>query len=240
MAVRNPALAKRHYDGFRHQLKSLEDGTTALKTSETENAIHPAIDELIRLYGAGIDRENPPAPVGMLAVRGREEKLWKELVQPERAVEEATETLKIFAWQFETLGSALKKYDIAAFRNGLTRIDDRFAERAGSIRMAAEALARMWDRDVSPERSLFPREREAWQALFQDYVRLHSYLWVLDRPKAMEDAHGDAVLRQLVESTGDHVRTALESIARYETAKKRAAGAKKAVATKSARSKSKE
>lgn len=240
MAARNPALAKRQYDGFRHQLKNLEDGTTALKTIETENAIQPAIDDLIRLYGAGIDRENPPSPAGMLAVRDREERLWKELVQPELAVEEAQEALKILTWQLGVLADALKKYDMKAFRNGLTRIDDRFAERAGSIRIAAEALSRMWSRDVSSERSLFPREREAWEALFKDYVRLHSYLWVLDRPKVLEDASGDAILRQLVESTGDHVRDALASIVRYETSKRRAAGAKKAVVTKAARAKSKE
>ncbi len=240
LAVRNPALAKRQYDGFRHQLKYLEDGTVGLRTTETENAIHPAIDELIRLHGAGIDREYPPSPVGMLAVRDREEALWKELVQPELAIEEAQESLRVLSWQLGMLASALKQYDMKAFRNSLTRIDDRFAERAGSVRMAAEALARMWSRDVSSERSLFPREREAWEMLFKDYVRLHSYLWVLDRPKVLEDASGDAILRQLVESTGDHVRDALASIARYEASKRRATGAKKAVATRAARTKSKE
>jgi hypothetical protein len=240
LMTRNLAAAKRQYDGFRHQLKSLEDAATALNTVATERAIDPAIDELIRLYGAGIDRENPPSPVGMLSVRDREAALWKELVEPERAVEEATETLKILSWQLRALEGALKNQNVDAFRNGLTRTDDGFAHRAGAIRVAGEALERMWGRDVSGERTVTPREREAWQKLFQDYVRLHSYLWVLDRPKTVENDPNWAVLCQMIESTGDNLRDALASIVRFEASKRRAAGAKKAVATKVARQKVKE
>lgn len=225
MAVRNPAAAKRQYDGFRHQLKYLEDETVMLRTSETESAILPAIDELKRTYGAGIDRGHPAAPAGMSAVREREEQVWVDVERPETVIDGAKDVLRVLEWQLGLLERALADEDVEAFRNYLVRVDDEFPRRAGTIRLAGEALARLWARDL-PRQAMVQGERGAWQDTFEDYVRLHGYLYVLDRPSQAPVDWGK--LRHLLEGARRDVTLARAAIDRFESTRRRSTAAKKA------------
>lgn len=223
MAARNPAAAKRHHDGFRHQLKYLEDEAGVLRTTETENAFSPAIDELKRLYRAGIDREHPPSPKGMVSVREREEAVWNQVERPETVLEGVRDVLKVLDWQLGLLDRSVEEEDARSLVDRLVRIDDEFPRRAGTVRLTGEALSRMWRRDL-PRHEMVPGEREAWRDLFEDYVRLHSYLYVLDRPSAPVDW---VKLRQSLEKTRRDLTLARASIDRFESTRRRSASARR-------------
>lgn len=221
-AVRNSASAKRLFDAFRHQLKYLEDEAALLRGHGTDRAILPVIDELMRAYGAGTVRDAVTEPAGMIQVRDREAVLWAELEHPERAVEEAKDTLQILDWQLRLLARYAGN-DPQAFRESLVRFDDNFAHRSGTLRVSGEALARMWRRDL-PRHTMPEADRGPWESLFLDYVRLHGYLYVL--------GHGATApvdwkkLEALVGSAQEHARAASESIVRYEQTLKRSTAAR--------------